>query len=231
MRPRSGARGGASRALLALAGALGVAVAVPAVAAAAALPAITTSVVTAPLANFGSHRGVTSTASCAAGSRLVGGGGYLRQAADPTVPPTNGLVLGGVSPSTGAAPVDLAAPDATSDPASWFAIANFTGVSEAGDQASSFALCATSGGPAHTIVKTATRTGLLATQEVQPPNLATATCPAGTRLIGGGATTSTPDQVNDGVTVGNAGNLKPAGSYPSDASGIAAADGSTSAHS
>jgi hypothetical protein len=35
-------------------------------------------------------------------------------------------------------------------------------------------------------------------------------------VIGGGAFTSTPDQVNDGTTVGNNGNLKPLGSYPSE---------------
>jgi hypothetical protein len=199
--------------------------------ASAALPSVSTAVVTTPLANFGSHRGVTVSAGCAAGSRLVGGGGYLRRVADPAALPTNGLVLGGTSPSTGSSPVDLAAPDGTVDPATWFSIANYTGVSEADNQASTFALCATSDGPAHTIVKTASRTGLLATQEVQPPNLATATCPAGSRLIGGGATTSTPDQVNDGVTVGNNGNLKPMGDYPSDSAGVAAADGSTSATS
>lgn len=64
-----------------------------------------------------------------------------------------------------------------------------------------------------------------------PPNLTIATCPAGTTLIGGGAFTSTPDQVNDGTTLGNNGNLKPLGTYPSDASGVPAADGSTSATS
>jgi hypothetical protein len=43
--------------------------------------------------------------------------------------------------------------------------------------------------------------------------------------------TSTPDQVNDGVTVGNNGNLKPMAGYPSSATGAAAADGSTTATS
>jgi len=198
---------------------------------AAALPSVTTGVVTTPLANFGSHRGVTVTAQCTGGARLVGGGGYLRNATDPTILPTNGLVLGGIAPSTGASPVDLAVADGATDPASWMSIANFTGVSEAGDQASTFALCATSGGPSHTVVKVASRTGANTAQEVSPPGLATATCPPGARLIGGGATTSTPDQVNDGVTVGNNGNLKPMGSYPSDNAGVPAADGSALASS
>jgi hypothetical protein len=105
-------------------------------------------------------------------------------------------------------------------------IANYTGVSEAGNQASTLALCASSGGPPHTIVRRASRTGAVATQEVDRPNVATATCESGTRLIGGGATTSTPDQVDDGTTTGNNGNLKPLGDYPSDAAGASAANGS-----
>ncbi|MGH3769687.1 MAG: hypothetical protein ACRDTX_31840, partial [Pseudonocardiaceae bacterium] len=44
------------------------------------------------------HR-VTRTASCPTGT-LVGGGGYLRNVADPATLPTNGLVLGGTNPST-----------------------------------------------------------------------------------------------------------------------------------
>ena len=199
--------------------------------AAGALPAVTTSVVTTPMANFGSHRGITVSAQCGAGARLVGGGGYLRNATDPAVLPTNGLVLGGSTASTGASPVDLAVADGATDPSSWMAIANFTGVSEAGDQASAFALCASGGAPSHTVVEVASRTASNTAQEVSPPGLATATCPAGARLIGGGATTSTPDQVNDGLTVGNNGNLKPLGDYPSDATGVPAADGSALATS
>jgi hypothetical protein len=56
-------------------------------------------VVTTPLANFGSHRGVTVTAGCTGGARLVGGGGYLRAVSDPAILPTNGLVLGAVTPA------------------------------------------------------------------------------------------------------------------------------------
>ena len=197
----------------------------------AALPSVSVSGVTTPLANIGAHRGVTVSAGCAAGSRLVGGGGYLRPLSEPAALPTNGLVLGGVTASTGSSPVDLAVADGVLDPASWLSIANYTGVSEAGNQASTFALCATADGPAHVLVRSASRTGLVATQEVLPPNLATATCPAGSRLVGGGATTITPDQVNDGVTVGNNGNLKPLGNFPSDGAGVPTTDGSTSATS
>jgi len=200
-------------------------------AAAAALPSIAVDVTTVPLADIGAHRGVTVTAACPAGARLVGGGSWLRRVSDPDALPTNGLVLGGTTTSTGASPVDLSVADGAADPASWMSIANYTGVSEAGNQASTFALCATSDGPEHTVVATASRTGTVAAQEASPPNVATATCPAGARLVGGGAATSTPDQVNDGVTVGNNGNLKPLGSYPSDATGAPAVDGSDDAGS
>lgn len=197
---------------------------------AAAPPAVIARVVAVPLADVGAHRGVTVTATCREGSVLVGGGGYLRRASDPTVLPTNGLVLGGTVASSGASPVDTAPLDGASDLGSWMTIANYTGVSEAGNEASTFALCS-SGEPPHTMARTASRTGTVATQEVDPPNVATATCGAGTRLIGGGATTSTPDQVDDGTTPGNNGNLKPLGDYPSDPAGAPAANGSRGATS
>lgn len=136
-------------------------------------------------------------------------------------------MLGGTLPSTGASPVDAAAADGAVDISHWTAIANFTGVSEAGDQAATFALCASGGGPAHTVVATKSTTGVNATQEVDPPTLTTATCPAGSRLIGGG------DKVDE--SVGATGGLQPQqgyhmrGSYPTaDAAGTTeAADGAT----
>jgi uncharacterized repeat protein (TIGR01451 family) len=143
-------------------------------------------------------------------------------------------VLGGQSPSTGATPVDAGVANGASNPTDWFTDANFTGVADPAnlDQAETFALCAT-GGPAHTVVATSSTVGANSQtiQQVDPPVPATATCPAGDELIGGGAVTTTPDQVNDGATPGNEGNLKPLASYPSDPSGVAATDGSTGATS
>jgi uncharacterized repeat protein (TIGR01451 family) len=230
-RSRRSRRAAFAVAAVALVGGPGVVAAAAPGAASGALPSVTVDAATVELANVGAHRGVTVTAGCASGARLVGGGSYLRRISDPDALPTNGLVLGATAPSTGTSPVDLSVADGAVDPASWMSIANYTGVSEAGNQASTFALCATAGGPTHTIVKTATRTGSVATQEVNPPNLAIATCPAGARLIGGGAATRTPDQIDDGVTVGNNGNLKPLGDYPSDGAGVPAVDGSTAADS
>lgn len=197
-------------------------------AAAAALPSTEVDAATAQLTH-GNHRGVTVTASCLSGT-LVGGGSYLRNATDPAIVPTNGLVLGGIGPSTGATPVDQPVADGTVDPIHWRAVANYTGVAELGNQATSFALCAT-GGPARTVVATASTVGPNATQQVAAPTKTVATCPSGTRLIGGGAVTRTPDQLSDGVTVGNTGNLKPLASHPSDAAGVAALDGAEDATS
>jgi uncharacterized repeat protein (TIGR01451 family) len=199
----------------------------------AALPAVGVAVVTTPLTNTTAHTGVTVTAGCASGT-LVGGGSYLRNASDPATLPTNGLVLGGQSPSTGVTPVDVGAADGATDPSHWFTDANFTGVADPAnlDQAETFALCAT-GGTANTEVATSSTSGAddNANQQVAPPVLATATCTPGTELIGGGAVTTTPDQINDGTTVGNEGNLKPLASYPSDAAGVPAANGTTGATS
>jgi hypothetical protein len=223
------------------------AVAAPAVADGAP-PSITVAVGTSPLTN-GSHTGLTITARCASG-RLVSGGSFLRlvdtanggSSPGPGLPnvPSNGLVLGGTVPSTGSAAVDGEVADGTVDPTSWMTISNFTGQAEAGDQASTFALCAS--GLSHTVVKAASRTGANAQQATtaatdanllgaSPPILTTATCPAGARLVGGGAMTSTPDTVNNGTTPGNNSNLKPLASYPSDSSGTMLAGGSSTADS
>ena len=240
-------------------------VAVPSVAS-GALPTVNVDVVTAPLTHI-AHTGVTVTSSCASG-RLVSGGSYLRFADGdhtgplapgsspggfPTPPgqpwvPTNGLVMGGTVPSQGpigsSPPIDHEVTDGQVDPSNWMTIANFTGQSEIGDQASTFAMCATAGGPSHTVVKVASKIEANAQQvntnvtesapgtpPPAPPKLTTATCGGGQRLVGGGAMTTTPDTVNNGATGGNNQNLKPLASYPSTSTGAPAADGSTTTDS
>jgi hypothetical protein len=52
------------------------------------LPTVTVHASAAAMTNLNSHTGVTRTASCPTGT-LVGGGGYVRNAANPATLPTN----------------------------------------------------------------------------------------------------------------------------------------------
>jgi hypothetical protein len=149
-----------------------------------------------------------ATAKGPAGTVLLGGGVQVGRAAD-TATPSNGLKVNGTMPSdAGGNPVASGA----TDPSFWTAVGGFGGQSEAGDQVTSFAVCST-GGPGHTVVETASVSGV-ATQGT-PPLIATASCPSGTSLVGGGALGTPPSEPS----------FKPIASYPSSASGVASANG------
>jgi uncharacterized repeat protein (TIGR01451 family) len=145
---------------------------------------------------------------CPAGA-VVSGGGIVLGRADPTDPtiPANGLKVNGSMPSDAAG---NGAPSGAVDPTVWTAVGAFGGQSEPGDAVTGFAMCAAGG--LHTVVVTATATSV-ATQG-NPANVATATCPTGTRLVGGGTF---------GVNVNPS--FKPIASYPSDVSGTASVNG------
>jgi hypothetical protein len=150
------------------------------------------------------------TLTCSPGSVLVGGGvrAFTTRTFDPQDPyhPINGLVLRGTLPSD----VDgTPSPDGAGDPRSWTAFGGFAGQSETGDVMTGFALCA-SGGPEHTVVVSRTVNGPASAQTTAT---AVATCPPGSRLIGGGARVVPAAQPS----------VKPVGSYPSDAAGDRAA--------
>jgi uncharacterized repeat protein (TIGR01451 family) len=150
-----------------------------------------------------------ATAGCASGTVLVGGGIRVFHAAGDQVvtstvyEPNNGLVVKGSLP-TDASGVNVP----SADPANWTALGGFAGQSEAGDDVTAFALCST-GGPSHTQVVTATVNGPTAAATIAR---VTASCPVGTRLVGGGGQTSPASSAS----------LKPVGSYPSDSSGSTA---------
>jgi alpha-tubulin suppressor-like RCC1 family protein len=150
-----------------------------------------------------------ATAGCASGTVLVGGGIRVFHAAGdqivtPTVyEPTNGLVVKGSLPTDASG---TSVPNA--DPASWTAFGGFAGQSEAADDVTAFAMCS-AGGPNHTQVVTVTVNGPTAAATVAK---VTASCPAGTRLVGGGGQTLPASSAS----------LKTIGSYPSDTSGSTA---------
>lgn len=163
--------------------------------------AVTTAFADAPMGNAPLSE-TPVTVNCPAGSKLLSGGSRQWRTEGGTA--NNGLKMNGTLPSDSAG---NPASDDSSDPSSWTAVGGFGGQSEAGDQVRSYALCATSVVTSVTVrTVTASATGLVTTS-----------CPAGTRLVGGGART-TP--------AGN-GSLKPVGSFPSDAVGNPSPDGAT----
>ena len=196
---------------------------------AAALPAITVGVATQSMDDVATNfRGTTISATCSSG-KLVSGGGLLRAITPPPASApngTNGLVLGGTFPSANGAPYDPPVTNGTLDPAFWAVAANFTGQRENGDERNAFALCATAEAPAHVQVVSATTLGANAAENA-PPVLTIATCPAGTRLIGGGALSDASQTMVAGGFATFGGNSKPAGDYPSNATGVPASAGDT----
>jgi uncharacterized repeat protein (TIGR01451 family) len=154
------------------------------------------------------------TAPCASGNVLVGGG--VRQFDATTAgAETPGLHVTGTNPSDSSGnPVT----NGSTDPSNWTATGGYGGGADPNDDITSFAMCASgagiqAGSPPSTVVVTNSVTPTTAI----PDAPVTATCPSGTVLVGGGALT----------TPGTLGNLKPGGSFPSDAAGNPALDGST----
>lgn len=167
--------------------------------ASAGLPDVAIHAATAPMTNA-ANSAIKVTATCPAGSTLVGGGAFLRKIPPDTTAPGNGLKLNGsISADASGNPLT----DNASTPSSWTAVAGFGGQSDTNDQATAFANCAT-GGPTTTVVKVSAPVG--PSTQGNPPKTTTATCPSGTRLISGGAVGVPPTE----------GSFKPIASYPSD---------------
>jgi hypothetical protein len=166
--------------------------------------------VSAPMTNT-SGTATTAVAGCPAGTKLVGGGLQVGKAPPATTTPVNGLKVNGTYPSdANATPITTFAVN----PTFWAAAGGFGSQSEAGDQVTSFAVCATVG-PLGSAVR------LVAVASINGPTTAlttasvTATCPAGTELVGGGAL----------GTPASSRSFKPIGSFPSDATGTMVPDG------
>jgi hypothetical protein len=192
----SGRTSGASRARSARAVApIAILAALALPASAAALPA--TSVVSASI--DGPNAAMVSGQTYAACTpRLVSGGGARTDQAVLS----NGTHLNATFPTP-----DGVGPSTNGDlsPTNWMGAGAIGGQATSGVTTWAYGICLDSG-PGSTIVVKASKPG---PSETFTGVLATATCPAGTRLLSGGAQT----------TPGTVGSLKPNGSFPSDESG------------
>jgi hypothetical protein len=169
----------------------------------ASAAALATSVVGASVA--GPNAAMTegdSAVSC--GSRLVSGGGARTD--QPVL--SNGTHLAGSFPTPDG--IGQAA-DGDVSPTTWIGAGAIGGQATSGVTTWAYGICLDAG-PAATRVVVSSKPGPSGTFTGV---LATATCPAGTRLLSGGART----------TPGTIGSLKPNGSYPSDASGAPVVSG------
>jgi hypothetical protein len=183
------------------------------------VPLLTTHVaaVSAPMANTPASA-TNAVSECPVGTKLVGGGIRVGKASPTdTTTPTNGLKVNGTYPSdVSGTPVANHA----IDPSFWTAAGGFATQSEAGDQVTSFAVCASVGpvGSVDRVVEVASVPGPTAAEATAS---VTATCPAGTTLVGGGAL----------GTPANSPSFKPVGSYPSNDSGTMLTNGATNPQS
>lgn len=188
------------------AGALLAASAAATVGVAPAAGAVSTSVVSAgvvgPSSTFSE---VVATADCR-GRQLAGGGTRLGQTT--LVVEHNGIHIDGSTPSADGV---ADAPDGVAGPTRWLAAGGAGGGVPDDALTVAYGICLDTQLPPTAVVATSTR-GPSGTYEMVRT---TATCPAGTRLLSGGART----------TPGTVGSLKPNGSFPSDALGTPALGG------
>ncbi|HKS51156.1 MAG TPA: hypothetical protein VJS67_04745, partial [Pseudonocardiaceae bacterium] len=105
--------------------------------------------------------------------------------------------------------------DSTTNPSSWTAYGSAGGTIAADEQVSAFAVCSTDA----TINTQVTRVDATGPQTKSTFTTTTATCAAGTRLLGGGVL------ADQGLNVEPQQGVHLRGSFPSDSSGNAAADG------
>ncbi|HEX3426555.1 MAG TPA: hypothetical protein VHT30_10525 [Acidimicrobiales bacterium] len=155
----------------------------------------------------------TATATCPAGTTLTSGGARLSHDQTSGAPTgaqvtNDGSVIEGTYPSD---PSGNAVATNSVTPASWSAAGGYAGMAPGTDSITSFALCLT-GSTAATVVEATAAPS--PTTTIVP---ATATCPAGTSLIGGGGLT--------GFNGSN--NTKIFDSYPSDTAGDLPTSGTT----
>jgi len=158
------------------------------------------------------------TATCPAGTRLVGGGARMTPASSPSAKPV------GSYPSDASGSLEQ-----VSDPDAWTAVGQSGGQANVANVTTAFALCSTDASLHTSVVRADVIDHPAGPGNANPGSdpiaTATATCPLGTRLLGGGE-----------LAIGSAGGddrgvpqqgVHARGSYPSDLAGAPAADGAT----
>jgi hypothetical protein len=166
---------------------------------AGAAPSVSIVSAPTPMPSMTNFTSVTATATCPAGSTLVGGGDALTRGSAPVT--NDGSVTLGVYPSDSAG-----ARSATGaiTPMSWTAAAGYSGQAPGLDTVTSYAVCATG--------VTSATTVQVVSAGMNSLGPVTAPCPAGTSLVGGGGGyTAFPTGVSN--------NTKLYDSFPSDAAG------------
>jgi hypothetical protein len=151
---------------------------------------------------------VTSVANCS--SKLVSGGGARVVVTSGTMP--NGLKLDGTVPSTNGTGQSA---NGDTSPTYWIGAGGAGGAAPSNAQTWGYGMCISSG-PSATLVEAPSTSGPNTGDTIA---VATATCPAGDRLLSGGARTSP----------GTAGSLKIIGSFPSNSSGTPVTSGTNPA--
>jgi uncharacterized repeat protein (TIGR01451 family) len=171
---------------------------------------------TTAFTNGVSFTATTVTGGCPGGTVLVGGGGREYHGAFPgDQNETAGIHINGSYPSDGSG---NAVANNTNDARFWSLISAYGGQSESGDSQTVYSMCMAGGaitspsGP-KTVVEVVSAAGSSASAH----QAVTATCPQGSTLVGGGGQSQPA----------TSGNLKPIGSFPSDASGNPFTEGMT----
>lgn len=172
-------------------------------------PALADAVVSGPVVSGPSAAGetVSASAGCPAGATLVGGGGYLDFAAGGSQP---SMRFNGTLPSdAGGAPVTGSGPMTST----WTVRGAAGGQAMTGAQTHAFALCITAGPAFGLQVRAATVAGPFS-QANQPVASATATCPSGTTLVGGGGFSETPPSAGANPSLHLIGTFPSSGGQP-----------------
>jgi hypothetical protein len=182
-----------------------------------------TQVVVSSVSGPTSSGGMTSTtATCPANTRLLGGGGQSKLASNLSVK----LIASYPSNSSGSA-----AAGGTTNPTSWTAVALNGGMSGTGNTTTAYAVCSGSGINVSGITVTVEHTHVSGPNAASSTATATSsTCGTAGTMISGGASVSGGDPTTGTFTAPGSQGDHLDGDYPSNSSGTPASNGSATAN-